>query len=114
MSVRLRVRLLSPVTAASFLPLVLGVGAAWHVQRCQRDASTALALNVGSFPKTPGKDYESTPYLDVFKDLRDDFTVVSGLSHPDVGPSHDSNYSFLTAAPHPERRAGFRNTISLD
>ena len=22
--------------------------------------------------------------------------------------------SFLTAAPHPERRAGFRNTISLD
>ena len=29
-------------------------------------------------------------------------------------PSHDSSYSFLTAAPHPERRAGFRNTISLD
>ena len=40
--------------------------------------------------------------------------MISGLSHPDVGPSHDSIYSFLTAAPHPERRAGFRNTISLD
>src|SRR5262249_40532972 len=26
----------------------------------------------------------------------------------------DSNYSFLTAAPHPERRAGFKNSISLD
>jgi Protein of unknown function (DUF1552) len=39
---------------------------------------------------------------------------VSGLSHPDVGHSHDSLFSFLTAAPHPERRAGFRNTISLD
>ena len=37
-----------------------------------------------------------------------------GLSHPDVGPSHDSIFSFLTAAPHPERRAGFRNSISLD
>jgi hypothetical protein len=31
-----------------------------------------------------------------------------------VGPSHDSIYSFLTAAPHPELRAGFRNTVSLD
>jgi hypothetical protein len=50
----------------------------------------------------------------VLKDFREDFTVMSGLSHPDVGPSHDSNHSFLTAAPHPERRAGFRNTISVD
>lgn len=66
------------------------------------------------FPQKAGKDYELTPYLEVFKDLRDDFTVASGLSHPDVGPSHDSMNSFLTAAPHPERRAGFRNTISLD
>src|SRR5262249_6997364 len=32
----------------------------------------------------------------------------------DVGPSHDSIYSFLTAAPHPELRAGFRNGISVD
>jgi hypothetical protein len=66
------------------------------------------------FPKEPGKNYELTPYLEVLKDLRNDFTVVSGLTHPDVGPSHDSNFSFLTGAPHPERRAGFRNTISVD
>lgn len=66
------------------------------------------------FPEQAGRDYELSPYLEVLKDFRDDFTVVSGLSHPDVGPSHDSNYSFLTAAPHPERRAGFRNSISLD
>jgi hypothetical protein len=66
------------------------------------------------FPKKAGKDYEPTPYLDVLKDLRNDFTVISGLSHPDVGPSHDSNFSFLTAAPHPERRAGFTNSISVD
>jgi hypothetical protein len=66
------------------------------------------------FPQKAGKDYELTPYLEVLKDLRDDFTVISGLAHPDVGPSHDSNFSFLTGAPHPERRAGFRNTISLD
>jgi hypothetical protein len=66
------------------------------------------------FPQAAGKEYEATPYLDVLRDLRDDFTVISGLSHPDVGSSHDSIFSFLTAAPHPEQRAGFRNSISLD
>lgn len=66
------------------------------------------------FPTKAGRDYELSPYLEIFKEFRDDFTAISGLSHPDVGPSHDSNYSFLTAAPHPERRAGFRNSISLD
>jgi hypothetical protein len=66
------------------------------------------------FPDRAGKDYALTPYLEVLKDYRNDFTVLSGLAHPEVGPSHDSIFSFLTAAPHPERRAGFRNTISLD
>jgi len=66
------------------------------------------------FPKKTGRDYELSPYLDVLKDFRDDFTVISGLSHPDIGPSHDSNQSFLTSAPHPERRSGFKNSISLD
>lgn len=66
------------------------------------------------FPKTAGRDYELSPYLEVLQEFRDDFTVISGLSHPDVGPSHDSNQSFLTGAPHPERRAGFKNSISVD
>src|SRR3954454_23236119 len=66
------------------------------------------------FPTTAGKDYVLSPYLEVLKEFREDFTVVSGLSHPDVGPTHDSGLSFLTGAPHPERRAGFRNSISLD
>ena len=66
------------------------------------------------FPTTSGQDYKPSPYLEVLQEFRDDFTVISGLSHPDVGPSHDSNLSFLTAAPHPERRAGFKNSISLD
>ena len=66
------------------------------------------------FPKETGRDYELSPYLEVFKDFREQFTAISGLSHPDIGPSHDSNQSYLTAAPHPERRAGFKNSISLD
>ncbi|HEV3383972.1 MAG TPA: DUF1552 domain-containing protein [Gemmata sp.] len=66
------------------------------------------------FPEKSGKDYALSPYLEVIKDFKSDYTVISGLSHPDVGPSHDSIYSFLTASPHPEIRAGFRNTISVD
>lgn len=66
------------------------------------------------FPKKAGTDYEGTPYLDVLKDLRADFTVLSGLSHVGVDSGHDSIFSYLTAAQHPERRAGFRNTISVD
>ena len=66
------------------------------------------------FPEKAGRDYKLSPYLEVLKDFRNDFTVISGLTHPDIGPSHDSNLSFLTAAPHPERRAGFKNSVSLD
>lgn len=66
------------------------------------------------FPKDTGRDYTPSPYLELLKDHRSDFTVISGLAHPDVGPSHDSNASFLTGAPHPEQRAGFRNSISVD
>ena len=82
--------------------------------------NTPLGVHPANFFPQPsqsgsgGRDYELSPYLEVLKEFREDFTVISGLSHPDVGPSHDSNYSFLTAAPHPERRAGFRNSISLD
>jgi len=66
------------------------------------------------FPEQVGRDYQLSPYLELLKDFRNDFTVISGLAHPGVGSSHDSMYSFLTAAPHPEIRAGFRNSISLD
>jgi hypothetical protein len=77
--------------------------------------NTPLGLHPAAFfPEAAGKDYKLSPYLEVLKELRDDFTVISGLTHPDVGPSHDSNFSFLTGAPHPEQRAGFKNSISLD
>ena len=77
--------------------------------------NTPLGLHPAFFfPTNAGKDYELSPYLEVLKEFRNDFTVMSGLSHPDIGPFHDSNLSFLTGAPHPERRAGFRNSISLD
>jgi hypothetical protein len=65
------------------------------------------------FPKESGRDYTLSPYLEVLKDHRNDFTVFSGVSHPDVDGGHPADNCFLTAAPHPGR-GGFRNTISLD
>lgn len=67
----------------------------------------------GFFPKQAGKDYELSSYLSVLKPFRDDLTVFSGVSHPDVDGSHSSEVCFLTAAPHPSN-GGFRNSISLD
>jgi hypothetical protein len=46
-------------------------------------------------------------------DHSDDFTVFSGVSHPNVDGGHPSDVSFLSAAPHPAS-SSFRNTISLD
>ena len=65
------------------------------------------------FPEDSGQEYELSPYLQQLSSLREDFTVLSGVSHPGVDGSHSSDVSFLTAAPHPGS-GGFRNSISLD
>jgi hypothetical protein len=65
------------------------------------------------FPKTAGADYKLSPYLEILREHRNDFTVFSGVSHPDVDGGHPADNCFLTAAPHPGR-GSFRNTISLD
>ena len=65
------------------------------------------------FPKDAGRDYTPSPYLKLLQEHRDDFTVFSGVSHPNVDGGHPSDISFLTAAPHPAS-SSFRNTISLD
>jgi hypothetical protein len=65
------------------------------------------------FPKNAGRDYQLSPYLELLKEHRRDFTVFSGVWHPDVDGGHPADNCFLTAAPHPGS-GGFRNTISLD
>ena len=65
------------------------------------------------FPQASGRDYTPSPYLELLKEHRDDFTVFSGISHPNVDGGHPSDVSFLTAAPHPAS-SSFHNTISLD
>lgn len=65
------------------------------------------------FPTTAGRDYTLSPYLDIIKQHRQNFTVFSGVWHPDVDGGHPADNCFLTAAPHPSS-GGFRNSISLD
>ena len=67
------------------------------------------------FPEKAGRDYEATPYLEVLKDLREDFTVVSGLCHAGMnsGFAHQASASFLTGA-QGAGRPGFKNEISVD
>lgn len=65
------------------------------------------------FPQGSGPGYVASPYLKLLENHRQDFTVFSGVSHPNVDGGHPSDISFLTAAPHPAS-SSFRNTISLD
>jgi len=64
-------------------------------------------------PEKAGKDYVATPYLEPLQPLRNKFTVMSGLMHPDVDGGHSAEMSYLTGAPHPGQPS-FRNTISVD
>lgn len=67
------------------------------------------------FPEEEGRGYQLTPYLELIQEHRSEFTVFSGLSHPQQNGNngHASSLTWLTSAPRPGL-AGFKNTISLD
>jgi hypothetical protein len=80
----------------------------------------AICNNLGLLPgkffpaaDQKGRGYKLSPYLELLGAHREDFTVFSGVWHPDVDGGHPADNCFLTAAPHPGS-GGFRNTISLD
>ena len=76
--------------------------------------NTSLGLHTPNlFPAQAGKDYALTPYLEPLAEFRPEFTVFSGLSHPEVDGGHPAELCYLTAAPHP-RADNFKNSISLD
>ncbi|MBT3470738.1 MAG: DUF1552 domain-containing protein [Opitutae bacterium] len=81
-----------------------------------------LAMNAGLgfhaphfIPDEAGTDYKAPIYLEKLAKHRKDFTVFSGLSHPNSNGNngHASELTWLTGAPRPGL-AGFKNTISLD
>jgi hypothetical protein len=66
-------------------------------------------------PTTAGRDYALTPHLQHLKAVRDDFTIISGLSHPNTGGGgHKAEAVMLTGAPYPDYSYNLKNTISLD
>ena len=67
------------------------------------------------FPKETGAAYTPSPYLEPMKDLKDDFSVISGLQHMEQNGAngHTSEMTWLTSAKHPGL-AGFKNTVSID
>lgn len=74
----------------------------------------SLGMHQPNFvPGGTGRDYRASRYLKWIDDLRDDFTVFTGLSHPEVDGGHSAEKSFLTTAAHPGG-SSFKNSVSLD
>ncbi|MFG0289297.1 MAG: DUF1552 domain-containing protein [Rhodopirellula sp. JB044] len=67
------------------------------------------------FPHGEGTDFQFTKCLDPLEPLRDDLTVLSGLSHPASRNNHGHHNAdqFLTGASIGGRGA-YRNSVSLD
>jgi hypothetical protein len=86
----------------------------------QREPRRMVAINFelsfhppNLIPDKAGRSYETTRYLKPLDDLRNDFSIISGSSHPEVDGGHAASKSWLTAAPHPGA-ANFKNSISMD
>jgi hypothetical protein len=76
--------------------------------------SLALGLhNPNLVPEGVGRDYQPSRYLKSIQDIRNDFSIVSGSSHPGVTGGHTAEGSIFSACPN-ARGATSRNTISLD
>ena len=65
-------------------------------------------------PRTTGRDYELPSHLKLLASHRNQFTVITGLLHPNtVSTGHQAEKVLFTGAPQPQLPT-FRNTISLD
>ena len=66
-------------------------------------------------PVTVGRDYTLPSHLNHLATFRDDFTVITGLSHPNTGGGgHKAEAVMLTGAPYPDYSHNLKNTISVD
>lgn len=85
-------------------------------RKAKRFVGVSLALglhNPNLVPEGAGRDYKPSRYLAGIQDIREDFTVVSGSSHPGVTGGHTAEGSIFSACPN-ARGSTTRNTISLD
>jgi hypothetical protein len=97
-----------------------GLGADANVKGVVPRRMVCICTNYGLygpalFPENTGRDYTLSPYLEILKEHRNDFTLFSGISHPNQAGAcgHSSEMTWLTSAANPGL-SGFRNTISVD
>lgn len=92
------------------------IAAVRETKQAKRFVGVSLSLglhNPNLVPQGSGRDYKPSRYLAGIQDLREDFTVVSGSSHPGVTGGHTAEGSIFSACPN-ARGSTTRNTISLD
>ena len=66
-------------------------------------------------PKGEGENYTSSPTLDVLKEYREDFSVLTGLGHPASAGGHSGADTWLTAANLKAKPgADYTNAMSVD
>ena len=102
------------------LPLLDAMTPAFATQKQTTTAKrfVGISLSLGLHypnlvPENAGTNYKPSRYLKSVQDLRNDFTVVSGSSHPDVVGGHNAEGSIYSACPNKGGSTN-RNTISLD
>ncbi|MAS95177.1 MAG: hypothetical protein CMO55_18425 [Verrucomicrobiales bacterium] len=102
------------------LPLLDAMSPAFAATReatsAKRFVGMSLALglhNPNLVPEGEGRNYKPSRYLKSLQDIREEFSVVSGSSHPGVTGGHSAEGSIFSACPN-QRGATSRNTISLD
>lgn len=91
------------------LPLMESMNPVWAKESPPPKRAIFLCTTLGLhapalFPKKTGTDYEQTDYLRLIQNHRKDFTLLSGLSHPDQGGEHLCEMTWLSAAPNPGGR----------
>jgi hypothetical protein len=101
---------------ALYLPWLESLGGIVHAAEAAKEPRRLLliCLPLGIYrdsliPKQSGTSYELPEYLAPLADLRDRFTIVSGLEHPGVSGGHAAQARIFTGVPSAER-----NRRSLD
>ena len=79
--------------ALPFLPSLVGAAATQATPKRMVLINASMGLLPKEFfPEGEGRDYEASPYLKPFENLRDRLTIFSGMSHPEVDGGHHLPY----------------------
>ena len=88
------------------LPLLNAMSPAFAATReatsAKRFVGMSLALglhNPNLVPEGEGRNYKPSRYLKSLQDIREEFSVVSGSSHPGVTGGHSAEGSIFSACP---------------